>query len=79
MRMIKKSNRIYSLNLVTRHVRYVRYVCMIKKSHHYIVSNKIARSLVAGDPKSFWDDVKKIKRNSFIIPNSVDNAKGANE
>ena len=52
---------------------------MIKKSHHYIVSNKIARSLVAGDPKSFWDDVKKIKRNSFIIPNSVDNAKGANE
>ena len=29
-----------------------------------IVSNKIARSLVSGNPKSFWDDVKKIKGNS---------------
>ena len=52
---------------------------MIKKSRNSIVSNKIARSLVSGNPKSFWEDVKKIKGNSSIIPNSVDNAKGANE
>ena len=54
-------------------------VRMIKKSRDTIVSNKIARSLVSGNPKSFWDDVKKIKGNSSIIPNSVDYAKGANE
>ena len=52
-------------------------VRMIKKSHDSIVSNEIARSLVSGNPKSFWDDVKKIKSNGSIIPNSVDNAKGS--
>ena len=56
---------------------------MIKKSRVNIVSNKIARSLVSGiilsNPKSFWDDVKKIKGNSSVIPKSVDYSQRAIE
>ena len=40
---------------------------------------EITRLYSSSNPKSFWDNVKKIKGSSSIIPNSVDNTKGANE
>ena len=49
---------------------YTSVVRMIKK-HDSIVCNKIARSLFSGNPKLFWDNFKKIKSNSSIIPNCL--------